>query len=81
MNDDDADRLRRRAEIRAMPTPQLHGVARVLRRYRRAGIEATWHPNRCGCCVSVHENVEHPRGGYVINRDGDGANEWLEVVE
>ena len=60
-----------------LPVEQALAVASCLRTLRDAGKAATWHVNRCRCCVTVHEMVPHPSGGYVIGKDGEF--EWLEI--
>lgn len=56
-----------------MPLAQALAIAECLRAFRGAG---TWHRNDCGCCVTVHANVEHPTSGYIVGSDG-GYN-WMQ---
>lgn len=38
--------------------------------------EHEWHPNECGCCVTVHRRGEH-HAGYIIGSDGE--YDWVEA--
>lgn len=37
-----------------------------------------WHPNACGCCVTVHRRGQHG-SGYVI--DSDGGYDWYDRAD
>lgn len=56
---------------------QLVAVLDCMEMLIAQGKKPTWHPNECGCCVSVHEDVPHPDCGYLIGSDGDAT--WMEV--
>jgi hypothetical protein len=46
-----------------------------IRELEDAGKVATWHPNACGCCITVHEHAEHVHEGWVIGPDG--GTDWV----
>jgi hypothetical protein len=62
-----------------LPWAQAAGIADCIKKLRDQGKMVTWHPNNCGCCYTVHEDVEHPHEGYVIGKDG--GVDWLEIKE
>ena len=53
-----------------MPVAAVRSIGELLLRLNAEGKDATWHPNHCGCCWSVHEDVEHPTTGYIVGSDG-----------
>jgi hypothetical protein len=58
---------------------QRVAVGSCLADLEARGLDAVWHWNRCDCCVSVHERIDTPTGGYIVNSDGDVS--WEESVE
>lgn len=67
-------------DLKSRPQAQVLALAETMDRLQDEGVDAVWHPNHCGCCVSVHAKVD-PLGGYVIGPDGKGGDEWVETVE
>lgn len=61
-----------------MPRKQRAAVDVALRTYLAEGIVPTWHYNSCGCCVAVHADVERPRCGFLIGKDG--GTDWLDML-
>jgi hypothetical protein len=59
-----------------LPFEQMIGLHSCLEAIRAEGKKPYWHPNECGCCISVHEDVQFPTGGYVIGQDGE--YDWVE---
>ena len=53
---------------------QAAEVLRVARLMESEGLRVCVHWNRCGCCVSVHEDVPHPVAGYIVG--SDGRSDW-----
>ena len=53
-----------------MPRAQYDALLSLMDGLIATGLDATWHANQCGCCYSVHEDVEHPTFGYVVGPDG-----------
>lgn len=54
---------------------QAQAIAVAIKELHGRGLVPTWHPNECGCCVSVHDDVEHPDAGWLIGRDG--GSDWI----
>ena len=50
-----------------LPFMQAMALGRALKEFDGP---AVWHFNQCGCCIIVHEHVEHPAWGYLIGADG-----------
>jgi hypothetical protein len=61
---------------KTLPFEQLMALHSIMEAMRADGLKPVWHPNECSCCISVHDNVEHPTGGYVIGPDGE--YDWRE---
>jgi hypothetical protein len=53
-----------------MPVAQAESLQACARVLLEAGDSPTWHFNECGCCIAVHENVEHPSTAFIVGRDG-----------
>jgi len=51
-----------------LPFEQFITLGKYLDQIRAEGKQPVWHPNDCGCCVSVHPEGEH--SGWVIGADG-----------
>jgi len=64
--------------VNELPEAQALSVKHIALSYQLAGVPFIIHLNRCGCCVSVHEQAEHPVGGYVIGPDG--GFDWHDLA-
>jgi hypothetical protein len=67
-----ADDVNRMTELQALR------VADCVRQLRAENVTPVWHFNHCGCCVSVHADVEHVEYGYIVNRHGEAFWERCE---
>ena len=56
---------------REVTAEQALEVWRLKRAMEQAGLQVCVHWNRCGCCISVHEDVENPSTGFIVGADGE----------